>query len=447
MKDWPTITEQYLASRADSIASDALCHAHRNGFNDKGPSVRQQHSIPIYVRVWLAIPFLRYTDGCAMSRRRLHLLVETYFQERDYQRFGIEVLLRRGIEVHVWEIFRPFRPEYAEKCVPADRSIYGRLQHLNSRAEVRRAIASFQPQEVVLIPTSQRWETHFIYSELSAKCCRFGTMVSSYFKPDCDRAVRRIGSWPLWRDRIYTRIPHAARGTRHPDFLMLCGGRMLEAVADRFPRSAHLWSHALDYDLIAKVSRDTPDGADHIVFLDEYVPYHPDYGAIGIPAPSSAEEYFPALRRFFDCLEERLCLPIVIAAHPRSHYPEGCGYFGVRTIISGRTAQLVRRAALVLTHCSVANNYSLAFRKPIVGLTNAGLQRSYYGPFIRATAAAFGAPLFNLDEDCDLAGFELPTVNPERYTALSDKFLKRLGSLEVNTWDALADYLLRELRP
>ena len=54
-----------------------------------------------------------------------------------------------------------------------------------------------------------------------------------------------------------------------------------------------------------------------IRLLDNYLPFHPDFGTGSLIEP---EEYYVPLCHFFDHLERKYDVRIVIAAHPRSSY-------------------------------------------------------------------------------------------------------------------------------
>jgi hypothetical protein len=70
------------------------------------------------------------------------------------------------------------------------------------------------------------------------------------------------------------------------------------------------------------------------VFLDINLPYHTDLKIVGWPT-IEPHEYYASLNRFFDLLEERFGIKIVIAAHPKANY--GREIFQGREIYCGMT--------------------------------------------------------------------------------------------------------------
>ena len=115
-----------------------------------------------------------------------------------------------------------------------------------------------------------------------------------------------------------------------------------------------IWLHLLDYDIYLKYRE---EGADmtlgrYAVFLDEYIPFHPDYQSMGVEPPASADEYYPKLCTFFEFIEKKFDLRVIVAAHPRSNYDLTKKYFGDRQVIKGKTTQLVKDSVFVIAHAS-----------------------------------------------------------------------------------------------
>ena len=152
---------------------------------------------------------------------------------------------------------------------------------------------------------------------------------------------------------------------------------------------------------------------------------------MGIPAPNTADEYYPKINLLFEELERMLRLPVVIAAHPRATGNPAATFNG-RTVISGNTCRLVRDAALVLTHCSTANNFTVIYKKPAVVVTTDGLERSFYGPYIQGMAKSLGAPLINMDHSWHLATEQLVLVNDTKREAFFSSQIKKPGTQTPN---------------
>ena len=371
---------------------------------------------------------------------RIIFCVETFFQQRDYDRFGIEILLEHGFQVEIWEIFRPFRPEYFRGYRPPDPSSYPHIKRFERADDIYRGIRRLGSLETVIVPWG--WANvrmaAGVFRALASSRVYFGSVVMSAGMGLGGSQVRTLSSIA---DGLYRRLPYWLRRTRPFDYLFLCGGSALQAFTDMVPEADQIWAHALDYDqVLASDDGRSADGDQHIVFLDEYVPFHPDYISLGIAAPHTADEYYPKLTRLFLQLEEQLGLPVVIAAHPRANYASHPDYFCGRRVIQGQTCALIRGAKLVLTHCSASNNFTVAYRKPALVLTTRGLSKSVYGLPIECMALMLGCPIIDLDQLPDQV-IQLPTVDDEKYSQYFSGNIKRDGTPQDISWRIFANHL------
>lgn len=371
---------------------------------------------------------------------RIIFCVESFFQQRDYARFGIEILSNNGFQVEIWEIFRPFRPEYAKTYSPPDPSSYKYIKRFEQADDIYREIRHLGPHDAVLAPWG--WSNVCmgagIFRALASSGVYFGSVVMGTGMGLGGNQARNLSSIA---DGIYRRFPHWLRRTRPFDYLFLCGGTALQTFTNLVPEAAHIWAHTLDYDLILESElKYMGERKKHIVFLDEYVPFHPDYSVHGIAAPNTAAEYYPKLTQLFLQLEEQLGLPVVIAAHPRANYSAHHDYFEGRRVVQGHTCALVRDSVLVLTHCSVANNFTIAFRKPALVLTTSGLTQSLYGPPIESMARMLGCPLINLDHLQDQI-IRIPVLDEEKYSQYFNRIIKRDGTSRETAWQIFAKHL------
>lgn len=138
----------------------------------------------------------------------------------------------------------------------------------------------------------------------------------------------------------------------------------------------------------------------YIVFLDTYFPYHPDLQYFDHfnknQVTICADNYHTTLTKFFDFLETKYHMPVVIAAHPKSAYSGN--EFGKRKIIKYHTDNLIINASLILTQTSNAISYITLANKPVIFvMTNASNQIFRYKFMTQLLAKTLKKKTYNID--------------------------------------------------
>jgi hypothetical protein len=159
----------------------------------------------------------------------------------------------------------------------------------------------------------------------------------------------------------------------------------------------------------------------YCVFIDDFLPDHPDFEARG-QATVDSGRYYACVRSFFDEVEARLDTIVVVAGHPRGFYETQC--FGSRLCVSGQTNALARGAHLVLTHFSTAMSYAVIHHKPLWLLVDPQIPRVHPGTYERMlkTSEVLGCPMVGIGER---RGRDLPEALPEavKYQTYNEDFL------------------------
>jgi hypothetical protein len=253
------------------------------------------------------------------------------------------------------------------------------------------------------------------------------------------KAVAGLGRKRAWQ-LLTLKLPHNWLGVRSSDILFTSGSDIrLNRLCGRKTRTMNI--HAFDYDRYL-AQKDRPGQEKGIaVFLDEFLPFHPDFILCNDKSPVIAEKYYVMLNRFFDLVEAQTGLKVVIAAHPRSDYENRPDFFNGRTCVRGMTAELVRDCKLVLMHVSTAINYAVLFHKPIIFITCAEIDRSWEGPQVREFARWFDkAPIF-IDRENTISWEKELSMDPERYRCYRQAYIKTDGSEDLPFWQVVADRL------
>lgn len=196
-----------------------------------------------------------------------------------------------------------------------------------------------------------------------------------------------------------------------------------------------IWAHAKDYGLYMEEETKHHTISDSAVFIDEYIPYHRDLAALGIPSPIGGSVYYAMLRRFFDRIEAEFSLRVIVAACPRANYDDKPGLFGDREVVFFKTAQLIASSKLVLAHRSTAINFAVLFRKPILLVTTKQLYRSHHRPYLNGFSMALGLPLQFMDDVRSMDLKHALHINTQAYESFQEDYIKTTASPAAPFWE------------
>jgi len=159
----------------------------------------------------------------------------------------------------------------------------------------------------------------------------------------------------------------------------------------------------------------------YLVFLDEYLPHHPDFLLHGLETLEPGA-YYETLNRAFRRIEEIAGGPVIIAAHPKAKYAENP--FDGRPIIFGRTDALAKGSDIVIAHGSTAVSFAVICYRPVVLMQSGEIRRVHANQYEQmvSTRELLGCTLLDMDE-VDAWRKELPAVDEEKYASFYKEYL------------------------
>ncbi|GFO66053.1 hypothetical protein M1B72_03405 [Geomonas paludis] len=176
----------------------------------------------------------------------------------------------------------------------------------------------------------------------------------------------------------------------------------------------------------------------YCIFLDINLAFQSDIKLVGWDYIDPAI-YATSLERFFDMVEERYGIHVVIAAHPKAEY--GDSYFN-RRAFKGVTAELVRDAEFVISHHSTAISYAVLGRKPLIFCYSDEMERIYRNTivgWIADFAEYLHQPLYNIDHVVTPGEIEVRQPDIERYDLYKYNYLTTPESEHRVTRDIFFD--------
>ena len=385
-----------------------------------------------------------------MINKILFLVRET-FSQRDFERFGIEILQKNGFEVEIWDMTNILNPDYINNYIPPDPIDLPYRKVFNDNDYVLNKLKTLSSDTFIIDFIGYSLKTYNSYKAISVSQAKYAVHMSNAL-PSVESSRKERFFYYLkkfrkvtWKELVshgFYRLPFSWMAIK-PASLILAGGE--QCLKYHYPTDKNtevLWAHTFDYDLYLK-ERDIPFTKRSIaVFLDEYFPFHPDFIQGGVQSPINADKYYPLLNKFFNCVEQELGLEVIIAASPRSKYEEHPDYFEGREWIRGETIRLVKESQLVLAHSSTALNFVNLFNKPVIFLTSHDLDKScqgnWQGSLIRVMANWFGKDPIFMDSDIINWEWEL-TVSASNYDRYRQAYIKTEHSEDILFWQIVAN--------
>ena len=389
--------------------------------------------------------------------KRIIFFIVSPFNLWDYQRFGIEILQQNDFKVEVWDITPILLPIFYNSYTPPDSFDYEGLTLFSKKNELYSKISVLKNSDFVINIIPYNFESLWIYRALSKSETDYAVFMANALPNMHSEKLKIIFCYKKFKkmfkaspknilNHIFQRLPFYLFGVKSAK-ICLAGGE--KCLVHYYPTDANtevLWAHTLDHDLYLKERNNPSIERPIAVFIDEYLPFHPDYIVAGIKPCIAPERYYFLLNKFFKLIENQLGLEIIIAAHPRSNYENHPNYFEERKCIRGQSVKLIRESKLVLSHSSTAINFANLFYKPVIFLTSCELNRSYQGPFIKEMAKRFGKKPIFIDKDNDIDWeFEL-TVNKNHYNNYRSDYIKTKHSEDLPFWQIVANRLKEEFQ-
>lgn len=386
-----------------------------------------------------------------MQINRIIFLSQDRFSERNFKRFGIQLLMDRGFHVEFWECSPFLMPVLFETFHPPDTFTFHGFKLFYSEKLLLEAIAGLTPSDIMLTYLGGvHIKTCRIYKKITEQDIPWGVNitgrvpVSPELKGFKSRVVKLIENPVLLVNFLFKKIPVSWFKLRPFQFILTEGTAPLSndylELSDS--KTDILNVHGVEYDLFLE-SREQKNAfnTEYVVFLDGCGPMHPDRLIFKNQYPCSKEEYFSNLNSFFKFIEQRLGCEVIIAAHPKSRYDEIPDLFEGRQIIRGKTHDLVKNSKFVITFFSTSVHFAVIYKKPIIFLAINPYRRNELDLKTTHIASQFGKlPVYWNGENSVNLEIELE-MDDEKYSQYFDYYLKKQGSPEQYSWDIFADYL------
>lgn len=341
----------------------------------------------------------------------------------------IDYLIGRGVTVEYWDVVALVRDEYEEIAAKTTDYLhtirtYGELEAMLRLPENKGAyyvmVVTYAEFSIKLYRLLSRHNCRMLYIEWGAVPIKFTNKWRRLFSGLTHPF--RLAARLFYREKA---ILYRKLNLVKPFEIVFVAGKLVSPGSRHASRVVPI--NYADYDLCEKVRHEkiapVIEGR-YAVFLDSYLPHHPDLNVEGWPA-IAPNEYYASLISFFDKLEAEYEVKVVIAAHPRADY-RTFNPFGGREIYSFQTAELVKDTSFVVVHSSYSQSHAILNAKPIIFIYTSEMLTAYRHTLMNEIfdcAAYLDAAIFNVDEVIHGDQILIKDVNPSCYESYKYEFL------------------------
>lgn len=316
-----------------------------------------------------------------------------------------------GLKLEVWDLSQMLYPGFSN---PDEIETAPYLKRIYTEKELLENLVKKDPKNTIIVEEIFRiWKNRKVFKAISKynfQTIKIELYGNTTLKENLWYKVQHIYQLNLkeliksrlnsLRMKLYNKINNIKP---KPDFLF--SSNALDARTDNF-------NHP-DYENYRfKTSSRIIEG-DYIVFCDIYFPYHTDRKYFYNDSKQiDGKKYHQLMSQYFDYLEDKYNLPVVIAAHPKSEY-KGTE-FGNRRIIKYQTDNLVRYASMVTMHHCNSISYAILGNKPIAFIATEDYLHSI--PMLRRKFKNLAnrilhLPIYVLDNDKYRQDFEFQQID------------------------------------
>lgn len=375
--------------------------------------------------------------------RKFIILFDTPINKRDFIRHGAEIFSRNKIDFSFWDLGQIINENYSSYKLKDDVES-NNLIVFDTKDKVLTEFKKLNKRTVFVIRFPISIKSYFLFNFLRKKnlIWTYNTPLivpdpihdTSLLEKFYKIIVKVFSSPPLVIKKL---IIILIKSKLNPTFNIISGKNSDNTKLQSFKK---VFSHQFDYDIyLSKKYKKNKTLDKYAIFLDEFVPFHPDN--IGRDVDCTVENYFDDLNLFFKEIEKEFNLKVIIAGHPRSNYDKK-NPFQNRQIINNKTDELIYSSSLVLTHASTANNFSVIFNKPIIFIKS-----SKYSDYYISTINAFAKELNCYPIDISrkyMLTEKLLNIDLKAYSNYFKNYIKHPESEEYNSWQILINFINKE---
>ncbi len=286
-----------------------------------------------------------------------------------------------------------------------------------------------------------------VYKYFSKYNARYGYVNNLVYELEIDvekssAIAKRSIKFGKIKPALYNRLWRKVVPYKPAEFIAFGSEFSKESVKSRCrigKNTKEIYVHTFDCQRFLDSSIDNQNYGDYCVFLDQYIPYHPD-NIKDRGLSIDPQIYYDEMRSIIDAVAEKLCLSVVVAAHPRADYTDKKVFPDNYIIETGKTSELLKGAKLVLAHFSTAIGFVALADVPLCIVLPKSIRCiSEFKHSSEAIAKLLNAKI--ITDPHDLNNIDIK-VDKVRYKSFSEKYMACSSDANTNNlWEPISMYI------
>lgn len=364
----------------------------------------------------------------------------------DEKKYSLQKLLDLGYFVDVLDLSGWLKPN-RDKLITQKRMNYPGIKYIkvNVENELEGYLDKYAERTFFLPMFDDFFEVKRVYKVFTKYDIRYGyvnNLVADFdilLDLDTGQYINRLGLHHI-RCALYNRIIRKIINYKAAELICFGTQNGVNAYLHNCrcnKNTKRLYTHTYDYERYFGVSAYYNSGIEYCVFLDQYLPYHPDNiqdNNIDI----NSEQYYNQLENIFRKIVEIYGMEVIIAAHPRSDYSNKNNFRNFK-IEYGKTAELVKGAKLVLGHYSTAIGLVSLSKNPIAILIPAAISEfTLLKNLCMKYCEVFDGTLIETEMDVKNISFQ---INQDRYAKYAETYMTCICDDKTSIWDKVTSVI------
>lgn len=381
-------------------------------------------------------------------KKKIAFLFVTPAVEEDEKKYSLKRLSDLGFSILIYDITPLFAPDVdstiTKNRIHTDYILYKKIKHKKELSKIIRD----DRNDTFFLPMFDDYSlVRNVYKYLTKYNARYGYVNNLVYELALDEnntstITKRSIKFGKIKSAFYNRLWRKVVPYKPAEFIAFGSELSKEAVRTRCrigKSTKEIDLHTFDCQRFLDSSIVSPDYGDYCVFLDQYIPYHPD-NIKDRGLSIDPQTYYDEMRCIIDAVAEKFCLSVVVAAHPRADYTDKEVFPDNYKIETGKTCELIKGAKLVLAHFSTAIGFVALADVPLCIVLPKSIRHiSEFKQSSEAFAKLLGAKI--ITDPNDLKNINM-TVDRVRYKVFAEKYMTCSTDMDLNNlWEPISLYI------